>query len=524
MFDAEDKGDFTQMNKMSIINAFLKQHKIPIGLRRRINNYYLHIWRQKNYSINSTDSLLHKLHPSLAMELNLFLHKHLIGRVSLFQHIENIECIILILEMIKMRVCIPQEAVAYQGEMGAELYIIVKGLVSVIMSLPNGATTQLATLKDGDMFGERSLVYNEVRNATVKCITFTELLVLEKIDFLIIAKSYPTLFNAVMIEINAKATPELWNPVKEKVKGSALQKIALVSQPGGGAAHTRKQSVTNSGQKRKSIIMKIEGGDSPESHGRKGSLLLTNSPGAAPQRKISVIEANGLPSDTKRKSIISVKTHSSEDKSPGVAARGISKPGFGGYKGTRLAPISNPSAPREINPSDVKHLAKDFTSMEIQAAIKENVKKLSQISKRDEKKEEVKEEKKISMFSSHTKAAKSSEEVTQSPKAFSMRGRSISPSKSVDSGGSSSPSGRASSGFKKKSSYERGMFDASPNSSPGSSPPSSVESGYRGLGDSTAQVQNATSRSLYDSIDGGGLSKEESIERILRAPKGKGDK
>ena len=102
--------------------------------------------------------------------------------------------------------------------------------MSVIQVFSDDDKVQIATLKDGDVFGERSLLYNEVRNATVKSVTFTELLVLSKVqlslslsfththtlthsliythilysiqgDFYTIAKAYPQLFEAISIEV-----------------------------------------------------------------------------------------------------------------------------------------------------------------------------------------------------------------------------------------------------------------------------------------------------------------------------------
>ncbi len=125
--------------------------------------------------------------------------------MTIFKNISSLECIILVLQLIQMRVCIPQECVVYQGEIGLEMYIIVCGLVGVYIE-KEGQKEHVASLIDGHVFGERALLFDEVRNATVKCVTFTELLVFGKEDFLQVAQSYPELFEAVTIEVERKVT------------------------------------------------------------------------------------------------------------------------------------------------------------------------------------------------------------------------------------------------------------------------------------------------------------------------------
>ncbi len=251
---ADDADDTIFLKRIDQIMSYLRSRSVPINLQNRINNYYIHKWKQKSYSVNSSATILQGIHPSLSMELNVFLHEPLIQKVSLFSNIKSAECIILILELIQSRVCIPQEVVIYQGEVGTEMYIIVSGSVQVEIK-EEEETILVATLKDGDVFGERALICNEIRNASVRCCTFTELLVLQKTDFFKIAKLYPMFFQAVEIELNDKKNQKGWDIVKHNVKAVPVYRAITDDE-----SHSlkRKLSIVEKQKKRVSISGKYQ--------------------------------------------------------------------------------------------------------------------------------------------------------------------------------------------------------------------------------------------------------------------------
>jgi len=72
------------------------------------------------------------------------------------------------------------ETLVRQGSSGDSLFIIIKGEVDVSVSSAVGPDIHLATLSRGDYFGEMSLLTGELRSATVKARTETEVIVVEK--------------------------------------------------------------------------------------------------------------------------------------------------------------------------------------------------------------------------------------------------------------------------------------------------------------------------------------------------------
>jgi len=74
------------------------------------------------------------------------------------------------------------ENIFQEGDVGDYLYIVVKGEVDVIRKSDHEEKT-VATLKEGEYFGEMALLNEKQRNATVRCKTPVDVLALKKQDF-----------------------------------------------------------------------------------------------------------------------------------------------------------------------------------------------------------------------------------------------------------------------------------------------------------------------------------------------------
>jgi len=93
-----------------------------------------------------------------------------LGEVPLFQRLPKDRHPIL------ASACIPWhfeagQAVIKQGENGCEFFVIRSGEAQVLVSDGHGSFKQVATLQSGDYFGEKALLRNEPRTATVKALT-----------------------------------------------------------------------------------------------------------------------------------------------------------------------------------------------------------------------------------------------------------------------------------------------------------------------------------------------------------------
>ena len=92
----------------------------------------------------------------------------------------NIQAMFMRMQEVPMRA---GEVVIRQGDDGDYYYIIKAGKAKVIRAAKTGAELTLATLKDGDAFGEEALLSEAKRNATVTMATDGTLMRLAKEDF-----------------------------------------------------------------------------------------------------------------------------------------------------------------------------------------------------------------------------------------------------------------------------------------------------------------------------------------------------
>lgn len=88
-----------------------------------------------------------------------------------------------------------------EGEIGDSMYIIKSGQVGVYTTLmeDDGLSViktdqerlHLATLQEGDFFGEQALITNEPRSATIIALSDVQLLKFTKHDLAVVVKHYP---------------------------------------------------------------------------------------------------------------------------------------------------------------------------------------------------------------------------------------------------------------------------------------------------------------------------------------------
>jgi glucose-6-phosphate 1-dehydrogenase len=95
---------------------------------------------------------------------------------------------------LKPVVAAPGEVVIRKGDMGNEMYVLVKGEVDVV----GGDGRVLAHLGEGSFFGETSLLLSEPRNATIRAATYCELFVLDKADFNRVLRDHPQFAQTIL--------------------------------------------------------------------------------------------------------------------------------------------------------------------------------------------------------------------------------------------------------------------------------------------------------------------------------------
>jgi len=112
-----------------------------------------------------------------------------------------------------------------EGEAGENLYIIKKGLVKISKEASDGRVKTLALLKEGDFFGEMSVLSEEGRSANAETLTDAELLTMSKEDFSTLLDKNPAV-SLVIIKTLIERLSAADRQIKNLALGNSRAKIA----------------------------------------------------------------------------------------------------------------------------------------------------------------------------------------------------------------------------------------------------------------------------------------------------------
>lgn len=88
-----------------------------------------------------------------------------------------------LLPILQLKRYMPGQVIVRQDEPGNEFFMIRQGRARVFAKNEKGILLPLADLRRGDFFGEKALLGNNVRTATVKALTELEALMVSRVDF-----------------------------------------------------------------------------------------------------------------------------------------------------------------------------------------------------------------------------------------------------------------------------------------------------------------------------------------------------
>jgi len=91
----------------------------------------------------------------------------------------------------------PGSILVKEGDQGASLFVLSDGRVKVTTKGPKGRQVQLAELKEGDFFGEVSLLTGKPRTATITSVEPTEVLELTREDLEDLEASHPRIRDVI---------------------------------------------------------------------------------------------------------------------------------------------------------------------------------------------------------------------------------------------------------------------------------------------------------------------------------------
>jgi len=171
-------------NNLEQLKVFVNYRNIPISLQKRISDYYAYIWKKK---LGFDESVfLSSLPQGLQNEVSVHLKREILEKIPLFEGVSD-EFLRDVSFHMRPIVCVPEECIFKENDIGNEMYFVIRGKLKVIS---NGK--ELSTLTDGDFFGEIALfAENKRRTATIQSVTYSDLYRLDRELFNEVLKRYP---------------------------------------------------------------------------------------------------------------------------------------------------------------------------------------------------------------------------------------------------------------------------------------------------------------------------------------------
>jgi voltage-gated potassium channel len=204
------------------LSVAVRYGKIPPDLQRRIYEYHYYIWKQR-LGYDESD-FLSELPRSLKEEVSLHMKSDVLERVELFRGADP-EFVKAVALRLTPMVLTPGDWVFHEGDEGRGMYFISRGELEVVAS---PGSRRIATLKEGDFFGEIALFMDLPRTASVRALTYCDVYGLSRAAFQHVQRRFPQ----SVAEIERKATTRH----ERDLAGSSELAEGGVNEDGSGAS------------------------------------------------------------------------------------------------------------------------------------------------------------------------------------------------------------------------------------------------------------------------------------------------
>ena len=173
------------LERMQRINTFLRYNEIPRRLREQIHRYYGYLWETRRGFDEAT--VLAELPPAIRLEVEMHLRRDIVAKVPFFRG-ADIRMLRALVALLRPRIALPGETIICKGEIGDTMYFIASGNVEVMAA--DGATA-VATLGEGNFFGEIALLEQCPRGADVRATGYCDLYTLDRASLDGVIADYP---------------------------------------------------------------------------------------------------------------------------------------------------------------------------------------------------------------------------------------------------------------------------------------------------------------------------------------------
>jgi voltage-gated potassium channel len=176
--------------KINELLLFMRHYRIPENLQQAAISHYSHLYSKR--LTENDEKIISDLPHALQQEMQIYMKIKLISNLNVFQNCPP-DCLKEIATHLDQLYSSPGDLIIKIGDIGDEMFILAHGNVDVILA----SDERVATLHDGQIFGEIALIKETTRTANVVSLGYCDLYKLTKTNFLEITKRYPILLSNI---------------------------------------------------------------------------------------------------------------------------------------------------------------------------------------------------------------------------------------------------------------------------------------------------------------------------------------
>jgi len=195
---------------MDEANEYFEFRNIPSPLRAKVREF-LH-YKRASSLFHAERKLLNHLSDDIRVEVQMWSMRNALNATPFLRDADE-QFVKTIVDKLVRKVYSPREIVIREGDIGSEMFFVAHGEVEVI-----AGQTRIAYLNEGAMIGEIAVAMRTRRTATVRTVTFTELLVLSRAKFQHAARLVPETARAMTEYAVRRLRAALWRRARSKAR------------------------------------------------------------------------------------------------------------------------------------------------------------------------------------------------------------------------------------------------------------------------------------------------------------------
>ena len=205
-----NSSDVEFQKLMDVANEYFEFRQIPVPLRVKVREFF-HYKRASSLFYGEKKLLAH-VSDNIRAELQMWSLRRVLNKTPFLRDADE-KFVKLIVHKLTRKIYGPREIVIREGDIADEMYFVAHGEVEILVG-----RTRIAYLDAGAMIGEIAVAMKTRRTATVRTVTFTELLALPRSSFQRAARAVPETAQAMIGYAVRRLREALWTRVRSKVR------------------------------------------------------------------------------------------------------------------------------------------------------------------------------------------------------------------------------------------------------------------------------------------------------------------